>query len=313
MADRLGGIARRLTRRTGSEAADGADRPAVAVITVARDEALMLPRWVRYYGDQVGVENLVVLDDGSTDGGTDELPCTVHRLPGFRAGAFESGRMGLASGIAAGLLHSYDAVIFTDTDEFLVADPRKYAGLRDYVARTDADVIAPLTLNVLQVPAVEGQLDPDAPVIGQRQFAKFIPLMCKPALKRIPAAWSFASHGIAAPYAVDRELFMLHLKFADLDVLRRQAQLRNDLAVSSGRGSGSSWQHSGDEMAAMIAEFVGDADPAQAAPFRPRAIDTDTLVVPAEDGRFRAPQQSQVGAMKRRPLVRIPEFLHGVV
>ena len=174
-------------------------------------------------------------------------------------------------------------------------------------------VVAPLTLNVLQVPAVEGQLDPDAPVIGQRQFAKFIPLMCKPALKRIPAAWSFASHGIAAPYAVDRELFMLHLKFADLDVLRRQAQLRNDLAVSSGRGSGSSWQHSGDEMAAMIAEFVGDADPAQAAPFRPRAIDTDTLVVPAEDGRFRAPQQSQVGAMKRRPLVRIPEFLHGVV
>ena len=44
----------------------------------------MLPRWVQYYGDQLGQDNLVVLDDNSVDGSTEHLPCTVLRLPRSR-------------------------------------------------------------------------------------------------------------------------------------------------------------------------------------------------------------------------------------
>ena len=41
----------------------------------------MLPRWIAHYAAQVGMESLVVIDDNSTDGSTDDLPCTVVRIP----------------------------------------------------------------------------------------------------------------------------------------------------------------------------------------------------------------------------------------
>ena len=55
--------------------------PHVAVITMARDEGTMLRRWVDHYSREVGVDNLVVVDDNSSDGSTDDLPCTVLRIP----------------------------------------------------------------------------------------------------------------------------------------------------------------------------------------------------------------------------------------
>jgi hypothetical protein len=95
----------------------------VAAITVARDEATMLPVWIRYYGGQLGMENLYVFDDNSVDGSTDDLPCDVIRIPPVRDGKFESTRMRLVSGFADALLAVYDAVLFCDVDEFVVADP----------------------------------------------------------------------------------------------------------------------------------------------------------------------------------------------
>lgn len=55
--------------------------PRVVVITMVRDEAAMLSRWVDYYGREVGLGNLVVLDDNSVDGSTTGLACPVYRLP----------------------------------------------------------------------------------------------------------------------------------------------------------------------------------------------------------------------------------------
>jgi hypothetical protein len=55
--------------------------PHVAVITMARDEGTMLRRWVEHYSREVGAENLVVVDDNSSDGSTDDLPCPVLRIP----------------------------------------------------------------------------------------------------------------------------------------------------------------------------------------------------------------------------------------
>ena len=199
-------------RRSGDEPRPADDLPSVVVMTMARDESLMLPRWVRHYGDQVGVDHLVVLDDGTTDGSTDDLPCPVHRLPPLPGKGYEGVRMRLLSGLADGFLAAYDVVVFVDVDEFLVPDPARHADLRSYLAaRADREVVAPTTLNVVHVPQVEEPLRPDEPVLAQRGFAKFTPIMCKPSVKRVPAAWRWASHGIEAPFAVDPELYMLHL------------------------------------------------------------------------------------------------------
>jgi hypothetical protein len=291
------------------------EQPTIAVMTMVRDEGPALRRWVEYYAGQVGLENLIVLDDNSSDGSTEGLECTVHHLPELpgRAG-FENARMGLVSGIAQGLLWVYDFVAFVDADEFLVADPEKFRDLRQFIAeRGDARVIAPMALNVVHCTAVEADLDPTRPIMDQRSYAKFVPLMCKPAIKSVPAAWRESSHGILAPYTVDPELFMLHLKFADRNVLRDMAEKRNAMVLADGRASGSSWAKGGDEMAELLDSFVSGIDLDTVEEFGRAKVQFSEMVVAEEGGLYRAPKQGQIQAMQQRRLWRIPRRLQGLL
>lgn len=270
----------------------------------------MLPRWVDHYGSQVGVENLIVIDDNTTDGSTDGLPCSVLRIPGFGRKGFEARRIRLVSGLATGLLRVYDVVVFVDADEFLLADPDQYDGLKDFLRRRPDDVIAPLAFNVVHHVGSEGPLRPDRPVLGQRQLAKFAPVMCKPSMKRIDAPWAAASHGVRAPYAVDPGIFMMHLKFADRDLLQSVAERRNALAEDGGRGINASWRFSGDSMVELLEQSVRGVDPSAVPEFDPALLDLDDLVI--HDGKvWRAPGPGHVMILKKQPLVRIPRRLHG--
>ncbi len=285
-------------------------RPTVAVMTVSRDEAVMLPRWVDYYGSQVGLDNLIVLDDNSTDGSTDDLGCTVHRLPGLGGKGFEVRRVRLVSGIAAGLLQVYDVVIFVDVDEFLVPDPTRYDGLQDFLGSHPEPVIAPLAFNVVHHVGVEGPLSPRRPVLDQRSLAKFAPVMCKPSIKRVDARWEAASHGIGAPYAVDPDLFMLHLKFADRDHLHAVADQRQQVVQASGRAQKSSWARSADDIVAVLDELTVGVDASTVPEFDPGAVDLAALVE-SDDGFWRSRKEGQLPALRKHPLVRIPSQLRG--
>lgn len=286
-------------------------RARLAALTVVRDEAAMLPRWVGYYGAQLGMENLVVVDDRSTDGSTDDLPCPVVRHEGFPEGRFEKARMALASRLGDELLRDHDAVIFTDADEFLLADPDRYDGLLDFVTkRPELDVAAGLGLNVVHHLDHESALRADQPVLGQRRFAKFVGRMCKPSLKRVGAPWVRASHGIRAPYLPDRGLLMVHLKFADLDLMRRTADLRHAVRVSSGLTEKSAWAWSGDQLAAEFCSFLNGGPEVPA--FDARQIDPYRLVT-ERDGVWRARGPRQLRAMAQAPLLRVPQRYHGMV
>jgi Glycosyl transferase family 2 len=293
---------------------DRPDRPPrIAVITMARDEGQMLRVWVDHYARHVGRENLVVLDDGSTDGSTDDLRCTVHRLPGLpgRAG-FELARMALVSGIAQGLLAVYDYVAFVDVDEFLVPDPARYATLPDLVAdRWDREVIGAVGLNLVHVPG-EPTLDLSRPVLEQRRHAIFTPLMCKPALKRVPAAWAVSSHGIRTPYDVDPSLLLLHLKFADRDRFATMSQRRNDVNAADGRAGKSTWSRPADDLVRVFDEVMSSVDPEAV---RELELSPELVadVVSEVDGVFRTPRQGQLQALRQEPVIRLPQRLAGTL
>ncbi len=285
--------------------------PRVAALTVARDESVMLPRWVGYYGAQLGFENLVVVDHRSTDGSTDDLQCRVIRHDGFPEGQFEKARMALASRLGAELLRNHDAVIFTDADEFLLADPDRYDGLLDFVtARPDFEVAAGLGLNIVHHLDHEGALRADEPVLGQRRFAKFVGKMSKPSLKRVDVPWGRASHGIRAPYVPDRGLLMVHLKFADLALMRRTADLRHAVRVSSGLTERSSWAKSGDEIAADFPSFLNGGP--EVPEFDAQRVDPLRLVA-ERDGVWEAKGARQLRVMARGALLRVPRRYHGMV
>lgn len=283
---------------------------------MARDEGAMIARWVSHYAAQLGgAQNLLVFDDNSADGSTDDLGCTVHRIPGFDGrDSFRNGRMRLFNGTAQGLLATYDYVIHTDADEFLIADPARYRDLRAFLAdRPHDDVLAGMALNVVHVPSIEPPLREGEPVLGQRRFAKLAPGMCKPQIKRVGAPWRAAMHGIGADFRVDPELFMVHLKFADAADLRERADLRAEVARRDGRGETTNWHVSGGEFADRLPGFATPAAVEAAREFDPAGVDLSSLVVGAAEGAMRSKKVSQIVSMAEEPLARIPARLLGIV
>jgi hypothetical protein len=290
--------------------------PNVAAITMARDEGRMLPRWVEHYTRELGgPQNVFVVDDNSVDGSTDGLPCAVLRIPPITKKAFEPARMGTVSGLGQALLESYDAVLFTDADEFVIADPAQHESLRHFVAaREGRDVAGVVGLNVVHRVGVEAPLDLTKPFLGQRRVAKFMPLMCKPSLKWVAAPWAKASHGIYTPFEVDPELWMFHMKFADRDHLKAAADHRRAMVDMDGRAATTNWQVGGDDMVALLDKIAGEVPPLdQMQPWRVPTQRLERIVQPYGDGIFRATGLKQTAAMEKRPFVKIPHRFLGRV
>jgi Glycosyl transferase family 2 len=287
--------------------------PSVAVMTMTRDEADMLPRWLDYYGRQVGVDNLVVLDDHSTDGSTADLPCTVHRLPPPPLKYhWRVVRNHLVNHMSRALLAAYDVVIFTDVDEFLVPDPDHHDGLLGYLsARADKDLLAPVAVNVLHNARLEPDLDPTQPLLSQRRFVKFAPEMCKPLVKRAPAWWTPGFHGAQSPFEVDRELLMLHLKFYDVPAIRRVAGQRHEWHTSEGRGSAhSAWSTPAEELVTELASWVETDAPDSVPEFDLHEPDLTKVLEPTEQGGLRAKRRPR-NPMRDNPLRVVPKrFQH---
>ncbi len=292
--------------------------PRIAVITMSRDSGPVLRRWVEHYQRQVGADDVFVIDDHSVDGSTDDLPCTVLKLPYLDKYSFEPSRMGVLSALAKSMLFAYDAVLLADADEFVVADPARHESLRHFAAaRKGVDVAGVLGYNVVHRIGVEAALDFDAPtLLGQREFARFTPLMCKPALKWVDADWAHASHGIRHPFAPDPELFMFHFKFADLAQLELLAEHRHQAAVVEGRAVKSSWSRPTDEIVAALRTAVDNIETAvttgELGKFRPGAKKIESIVQ-NEGNLWRATGAGQHLALVKPPYVRIPDEFRALV
>lgn len=276
----------------------------------------MLPRWVAHYTRQCGgdPEALLVIDDNSTDGSTRDLPCPVIRIPAeTKRRRFERSRMEMVSNLAAGLLAVYDAVVFSDADEFVVADPARYPTLEHFLAERDGKAFAAMALNVVHNPDVEAPLDPDLPILQQRSLAKFVPWMCKPSLKRTSAPWVRASHGLKAPFSIDSDLYMFHAKFADLETLRATAEGRRTVSETLKRAQQSSWVLGGNAMVRLVRRTTRAVDLESVRDFSPPDRARLDRIVVRESGLYRLRGLPQVKAMRRRPFVRVPERFRDVV
>ena len=284
--------------------------PRVAAFTMVCDEADMLPRWLAYYGGQLGADNLVVLDDGSVDGSTDDLPCPVRRVPPHPPkGSWARSRRDLVNAAAADLLTRHDAVIFTDVDEFLVPDPARYDGLPHYLsANSQAEVIAPLAVNVLHSPDVDSPIEPGRPVLAQRRHVKFTPRMCKPLIKRIPADWKGGGfHGIAAPFDIDRTLLMAHLKYYDIDVLRTVARQRHQKHQHGKGHRSSAWALTADELTLRLRSWVMTPPGGDVPEFDPHEPDLTGLIVREPGTGMFHNTGTQLNDMETHPLRWLPE------
>lgn len=184
----------------------------IAAVTMAYNEALFLPIWVRHYAGQLGAAHCTVIDHGSDDRSTEALDVNVLRLP--RSPHDDERRARFVGGVVAALLEYYDWVIVTDVDELLVADPARFASLPAFCADAVGDVVTAIGLDVQHVPALEAGFDSRRRVGEQRGWARFTSAMCKPALTRRAVRWAPGFHSADAELRFSH-LYLFHLRWFD--------------------------------------------------------------------------------------------------
>lgn len=203
----------------------------VAVVLTTYNEARLLPIWLTYYGRQVGYENLYILDDGSTDGSTDDLgPVQVIRME--REPIDQIRRSIRVSCFHTQLLQHYRAAIYTDVDEFLVVDPMMGLGLRDYVLEHVEGHVNALGFNILQNWPQEGDYEPSLPLLAQRQYAQFSRAYCKQLIHTHSVRWQPGFHLTNAPFALGTGLYLFHTRAFDRTTSITRITNRNRLAWS---------------------------------------------------------------------------------
>ena len=167
-----------------------------AVFTIARNEPVFLPLWLRYYGRHFDPADIYVLDHDSSDGSTADPAGAFTRVPIHRDRIFDHMWLkGTVEDFQAFLLRSYGAVLFAEVDELVIADPSRYSGLGAYVGALDGPAACCTGYSVVHYPD-EGErpLDFERPVLAQRRYWHRSPPYSKRLLGRIPLAWNVGFH-----------------------------------------------------------------------------------------------------------------------
>ena len=191
----------------------------IAAFTIAYNEPLMIPLWAKYYAEQFGAENLFVIDQGSDETYGDGLPKGVNiiRLP---REAFDNWLIARTVAVFQRLLlESYDTVVYSDSDEFICSDPRVLEGknLAEHLLSLPVPVGITTGYNLVHDLATEGAYDPTRPLLTQRRFLHRMTTMDKPLVSRLPLNWVPGFHNAAEGGVTIPGLYMLHLRWFDLD------------------------------------------------------------------------------------------------
>lgn len=209
----------------------------ICAITNVYNEGFNLKIWLNYYGRQVGISNCIVLDHGTDDGSTLNL-MGANRIPLPRGDSFsDQDRLYLINNFVNGLLKYYDAVIYTDADEIIVADPNKYNNIIDYIINTNEDVHYAIGLNMRANIIEEGQIDDRSLILQQRKYVQFVTPMCKPLIIRRPVRWSPGFH-FCNFYPKFDDLYLFHLRHVcALKAILRLDVTRNITFSQAGGGA----------------------------------------------------------------------------
>lgn len=203
----------------------------IAAITMARNDTFFLSRWIKYYGEQIGTENLYIYLDG-TDQEIPENAGAAHitKLPhtDMSRSAGDKYRIGKMSDLASKLLDEYDIVIGCDCDEFLMVDPALKTSLSEYLSNKKIHTtLSGLGLDIGQHMTLENPLDTNRTFLSQRSYALLSTRYTKPVVINRPVRWGSGFHSINGHnFHIDKNLYLLHFGAVDMDMLLSKAASR---------------------------------------------------------------------------------------
>lgn len=206
----------------------------IAAITMARNDEFFLTRWARYYGAQIGIENLYIYLDGTDQ----KIPraaarANVKKIPHIEQPreVGDKTRILILSDLAKKLFNDgYDIVIGCDCDEFLVADPRTGKNLAEYLSGIkNRATVSGLGMDVGMDLNSEQTLDISKPFLTQRKYALLSTRYTKPVVLFRPAVWGSGFHSVKSHnFHIDKNLYLLHFGGADLEMIKSKIGDRGD-------------------------------------------------------------------------------------
>lgn len=203
----------------------------IAAITMARDDDLFLSRWIEYYGNQLGHENLYILLDGldqktPKNAGKSHILKLPHTDMTRQNG--DKHRIKQLSKHAHNLLKKYDIIIGCDADEFLIVDPKINQSLKQYLSNKKIhNTLSGLGLDIGQHLTKEKKLNTKKPFLEQREYALLSTRYTKPVVINKPVSWGSGFHSIKHHnFHIDKNLYLLHFGAIDFEMLKTKAQKR---------------------------------------------------------------------------------------
>ncbi len=203
----------------------------IAAITMARNDEFFLTRWIKYYGEMIGTENLYIYLDGTDqkipkNAGTANITKLPHTDMTRSVG--DKYRIGLINDLAKKLLKTYDIVIGCDCDEFLIVDPAVNKNLAEYLSGLKIkNTVSGLGLDIGQNMKMEQTLDITKPILEQREYALLSTRYTKPVVKNAPLDWGSGFHSISGHnFHIDKNLYLLHFGAVDMQMLEHKAASR---------------------------------------------------------------------------------------
>lgn len=205
----------------------------IAAITMARNDEFFLSRWIKYYGQELGYENLYIYLDGLDQTVPENAGAShVTKLPhtDMSRAAGDKYRIGLMSDLAKKLFQEYDIVIGCDCDEFLIIDPDLGISLREYLSNKNFDTtLSGLGLDVGQHMKHEQPLDTTKSFLSQREYAFISTRYTKPVVLNKPVTWGSGFHRVKNHnFHIDKNLYLLHFGAVDMDMLIAKAAKRGE-------------------------------------------------------------------------------------
>jgi hypothetical protein len=181
------------------------------IVTMIYNEDHFLPLWCDYYSKIYGAANLIIIDHGSSI--EYNLPREVNVIKIPRSPMNDLLRSNFISQFCSSLLTWYESVTYTDVDEFLIANPFKYASLSDYLDQNKASSVTAYGFNLFDFE--KNIIDSKLSILSQRKKMRFQFAMCKSLLVREKVVWSPGFHTSNHEINFD-DLFLIHLHHYDL-------------------------------------------------------------------------------------------------
>lgn len=183
----------------------------IAAFTMCYKEHVMLPLWIKHYEQLVGRENLFILDHSNDPPiQINDIKCEVIARPNYD----EVTRLNTIKTWQNKLLETYDWVIFSDTDEFIVFRQSPNTTIQDYLKQHQSQIIRCIGVEVYDtgdVPPVNWGL----PILEQRHKGAISNWSCKSLISSTANDWTPGFHTTNSTSTADYNFWLFHLKHAD--------------------------------------------------------------------------------------------------